>query len=261
MNEGLPTVIGLQAAKKPGAKSASGEYLNYEFGIAPIISDFKSLGSSFLQQEKILGQLARDSGKQVRRRFEFNIQPDQIVSSTETPNSQVFTNASNAWYSPAQGTGTLVRVVKKNTRRWFEGAFTYHLAESEGINKIVRRAQEAERLYGLSPDLADAWNLLPWSWLSDWALNTGDVIQNFVSASQFGLVMPYGYMMEETIVEYQYTLKGLSIPWAPSEVSLRYSDTIKKRVQASPFGFGVTWDGLNTFQKTILAALGISRLR
>lgn len=260
MREGLPSVVGLQAAKKPGAKGAAGEYLNWQFGIAPVISDFKDLAKSIQHQDKLLRQLRRDSGKLVRRRYKFDIAPE-LVSQTETPGATAYVGASNLWYSVPQGKGTLVREVKKTTRRWFEGAFTYHLADAEGFSKVARWAQEAERLYGLTPDVADVWNLLPWSWLSDWALNTGDVLQNVSSASQFGLVMPYGYMMETTIVEYSYTLSGLTIPWAPKTVKLRYTDTVKKRIQASPFGFGVTWDGLSVSQATILAALGITRLR
>jgi len=36
-------------------------------------------------------------------------------------------------------------------------------------------------------------------------------------------------------------------------------DVTKKRVQATPFGFGVEFDSLNLYQTSILAAIGVSR--
>jgi hypothetical protein len=35
--------------------------------------------------------------------------------------------------------------------------------------------------------------------------------------------------------------------------------TVKRRIRANPFGFGVTYDGLDAYQMSILAALGITR--
>jgi hypothetical protein len=39
------------------------------------------------------------------------------------------------------------------------------------------------------------------------------------------------------------------------------STTVKQRLPATPFGFGLTFDGLSTKQKAILTALGITRVR
>jgi len=40
--------------------------------------------------------------------------------------------------------------------------------------------------------------------------------------------------------------------------AIRLKET-KERVTASPFGFGLTWDGFTPYQMAILAALGVTR--
>jgi hypothetical protein len=75
-------------------------------------------------------------------------------------------------------------------------------------------------------------------------------------------------MMETTTVTDTFTasgpyssvgMAGLSQPYPyVAPVTLRV--TTKKRVAASPFGFGLTWDSLSSVQKAIVAALGITRV-
>lgn len=157
--------------------------------------------------------------------------------------------------------GITAKQIIVEQRQWFSGAFTYYLPDSDELGGLGRLALEADRLFGVVPDIADLWNLIPWSWLVDWFVNVGPVLQNLANYSKYGLVMPYGYMMEHTIVEYQYTFT----PSVKTDkivgggVNLVIVDETKKRVQASPFGFGVTWDGFNPGQLAILAALGLSR--
>jgi hypothetical protein len=73
--------------------------------------------------------------------------------------------------------------------------------------------------------------------------------------------MPYGYLMEHSIVRDTYfwdgptTLKADRI--VPSPITL-VSET-KLRRKANPYGFGLTWDELSSRQQSILAALGITR--
>jgi hypothetical protein len=128
---------------------------------------------------------------------------------------------------------------------------------------VGRIALLADRI-GLSPTPDTIWNLAPWSWAIDWFSNTGDVISNVTDFATQGLVMHYGYVMEHSIVErtYYQPISGYLIdrkPVAAGPLSL-VTET-KVRRQANPFGFGVSWEGLSTFQASILAALGISRRR
>jgi hypothetical protein len=71
--------------------------------------------------------------------------------------------------------------------------------------------------------------------------------------------MKYGYLMEHSFIEDQYYLKGPSgfkTPCSPTPVT--YVSETKKRIQASPFGFGINWSDLTSQQLAIAAALGIT---
>jgi hypothetical protein len=73
LREGIPKAVGAAALKNRFSdyRDIGGEYLNYQFGWAPIVSDLKSVASAISNSERILRQLERDSGKNVRRKFAF----------------------------------------------------------------------------------------------------------------------------------------------------------------------------------------------
>lgn len=113
-------------------------------------------------------------------------------------------------------------------------------------------------LYGVAPTPDVLWNLAPWSWAVDWFANIGDVIENASNALLYSQVLRYGYVMETTTVTDTYTLESPNFKGGSRFITSLETIT-KKRVKASPYGFGLTWDGFNTYQLSILAALGISR--
>lgn len=258
VRDGLPTITGMQALKDRRASSIGGEYLNIQFGIKPLISDIKDLATAMRTQDKVLRQLRRDSGRQVRRSYEFPMTRE--VVDTKVSNPGAISSSLSGFGTPPPGTTTRHIIVEK--RQWFSGAFTYYLPDSDELGGLARFAAEADKLFGVAPDIADLWNLIPWSWLVDWFVNVGPVLSNLVNYAKYGLVMPYGYMMEESIVKYQYTFSPSSSSSFPVKgTQLEIVDHTKQRVQASPFGFGVTWDGFSPGQVAILAALGLSRSR
>lgn len=126
----------------------------------------------------------------------------------------------------------------------------------------LKRA-EANKLLGtrLTPEVL--WNLAPWSWAADWITNTGDVLHNISMFAQDGLVLRYGYVMEETIIERTWTLHGVGFKSSPGPYN--FSSTLREihkvRRKATPFGFGVSEEAFTPRQYSILAALGMSRGR
>jgi hypothetical protein len=125
-----------------------------------------------------------------------------------------------------------------------------------GINDVH------DKLFGsaLTPDLM--WELTPWTWAIDWFSNAGDVLNNVTAFKLAGLVMRYGYIMEESIENRTYEMpstgySSLTGTLPPSS----YTKIVKRRRDANPFGFGLTWEGLSPTQLAITAALGITRLR
>lgn len=263
--DGIPALPGLQTwrDKTLSAKNGGNEYLNVQFGWAPLISDIKKFAQAASQSSKILRQLERDSGRQVRRRYEFPIErkaehAESGVLSGVSPNPSYMWGG-NAGSGSALG-GRFTEVVT-TTRRWFSGAFTYYLPTGgTAFDRVAKGFLEFEKLFGISPDPETIWNLTPWSWATDWALNTGSVLSNLTDAAQYGLVMPYGYIMEETSVEYNVRIEGVyDRAGYPVRCPTRMTHTVKRRHKASPFGFGLTWEGFDAYQLSILAALGITR--
>jgi len=76
-------------------------------------------------------------------------------------------------------------------------------------------------------------------------------------------VLAYGYMMEHTIVSDTYSMTGITdVNGNPVSIpNLTLVTETKVRQVANPYGFGVSWDGLTSFQGSILAALGLTKGR
>lgn len=261
--DGIPSLPGasLWESRVKAAVKAGDEFLNFAFGWSPLVRDVLKLSNAAKHADTVLAQYERDSGKMVRRRYYF-------PSTRETSETTVATNKSallamgNYGGNPGAPLGNVVRKVETVRKQWFSGAFTYYLPSDYDSRKgLAEKAALADKLLGTSITPETLWQLAPWSWAVDWFSNAGDVISNMSAFSANGLVMRYGYMMEHIIVTHTYTqsasghlnLKGVTVP------PLILVTEVKKRRPANPYGFGVSWDGLSTFQAAVLAALGITR--
>lgn len=244
------------------AKAAGSEYLSAVFGWLPLVGEMKSTAQSVRDGNHIMENYVNHSGTKIHREFEF---PPITSNSVETISENGYARINgNAWFGPGGFTlgQKVTRSTTSTTRRWFSGSFTYAASDSKSIANCIGLGSEAEKLFGLtlSPDVI--WNLTPWSWAADWFSNAGTVVSNVSSFGPGGLVMPYGYIMEETSIVDTYTMSGTGIKGLDGTVpphSINY--TIKKRQEANPFGFGLSWDGLSPSQLAVTAALGITRLR
>lgn len=254
LREGLPSLPGRALVKENlHPRSAGGEFLNYQFGIRPIIQDFQKYATAVRDSDRILKQLARDSGRNVRRRY--NFPPIMNRTVTTAPAYPVLSPNIH------DGQGILTTTVTDETETWFEGAYTYHLPPQGSFDRYV---SEANKLFGVRPTISTLWELSPWSWAADWFANTGDVLHNLSAFQNDSLVLRYGYLMQKTTqkVEYQWEGKFKATNLVGPDF-VRTSQTFtcqrKRRIRATPYGFGLQYDGLSTSQQAIIAALGISR--
>jgi len=268
LHDGIPTItLGILKemrgmSNRQRRRAIGDQYLNYEFGWKPFVNDIRSIANAVIHSHAVLRQFERDSGKLVRRRYEFP--PTEKVVST------VFSNGASPWLSPSSITltdgslpkGQVIRVDKTTQRQWFSGAFSYYIPSgTTARGSMARSVIGAKKTLGISLTPDSIWNLTPWSWAVDWFSNAGDVLKNLDAWILDNQVLWYGYMMEHTIVERTYTFVG---PTGYQSKHIRPDDIIlvseaKIRRKATPFGFGFNWDGLSSFQKTIIAALGLSR--
>lgn len=269
--EGLPSLPGIQALKGRTAlaKSAGSEYLNKEFGWDPLISDVRKILWVRNNEEKLIEQYSRGSGRKIHRRFTFPTERSTTTTSG-TGDSRMYPVLNPTCYVAPPKWSETETITKKV---WFEGCFTYYLPPAKaGGGNFQRERQLAEKLYGVGITPETVWNLVPWSWAVDWFTNAGDVIHNIGAFANNGLVMQYGYIMEETVHDLQTRVWDIrtkasehlvnpitgEMPQRMSCSSTARSIT-RKRYAATPYGFGLDFDGFSPFQLSILSALGLSR--
>jgi hypothetical protein len=264
--DGIPKITGaLMNEWRKGTKkahyAASEEYLNSEFGWKPLKNDIQNFMAAVVNANRAIAQYERDSGKIVRRRYDFEPEITRS-SSVSTGRSPYIELSSSTLYDTTKINQGAVLYTRETVRRkWFSGAFTYYVPSGyDSRNAMERQALKAAKVYGLELTPEVVWNILPWSWAADWVSNLGSVVSNFSDWATDGLVMRHGYMMEHCSTIDTYTFlgpTGFQSGGIVSPVSL-ITET-KNRVPASPFGFGIPWENFSPRQNAILLALGITR--
>lgn len=260
--DGLPSLPGLEAlmSKRRYNQKVGNENLNFEFAVKPFISDLQKFATAARDSEKILKQYKRDSGRNVRRSFEFPLVEQTTFTTPSYSSALPYGTQTSPALFDRSGVSYSVTTVKRR-RTWFKGCYTYYLDPGEtALGKAKRTSQLANKLLGvrITPELL--WELTPWSWAIDWQSNLGDVISNFSALQSDGLVLRYGYIMEENSVEVTHTVKGLKPKGGgPTAFSETYGRVRKRRIAATPYGFGFDIGGLTPRQWAILVSLGISK--
>lgn len=258
----LPTVVDPLAWKSAArdfkrlAEKGSSEYLNAQFGWVPFLNDIFDFTKVSLQAQKHITNYDMNSGKNIRR--------SRKILTTQSASTPIVYPGSGPVPTPATlaSTGTLTQTDVISQRVWFSGCFTYYLPPLDGsvISYYRRYSRYAQKLFGVGLDPHLLWQLAPWSWASDWFLNTGSVIRNWSAFSTQGLVMRYGYVMEEKTKWTTYSLDGYRMSSCSSPPLLDTRIEISRvRLRATPYGFGLNPASFTPFQNSIIAALGINR--
>lgn len=265
----LRDLPGLMFNKLDKFRNLGSNYLAYQFGWRPFLSDIRDWYESCVKLDSQIAQLMRDNGRWIRR--------GGVLYQNQSSDSNVIKFSGNICaacphvhpsYSLFEGQ-TSVEVVSEE-KAWFSGAFRYYIP---GLtSKKWGRLKAISKLWDLELGPEQVYNLLPFSWLVDWFTNVGDVIGNYSSQMEDNLTAKYAYIMlsRKTTKKVKTTgvarfMKNLATGgynW--SDQSSVYScgyDLIeenKNRAAASPFGFEFTFDTLSPYQISILSALGLS---
>jgi len=226
------------------AKAAGGEYLSYEFGWKPLVSDLQNFARTVDESARIWNAYKKGSGKKTRVGYHFpEVSDSQGYTGLHIPHPTYFTEGF------LEGTTVQYRTRKE----WFKGCFKYYIPEPLGFDgKMAAWHSQARKLLGvgLTPDTV--WNLNPWTWAADWFANTGDLMTNVSNMGQDGLVLQYGYMMSSEEVRTYTVARKNNATTIRNRITKR-----AKRISASPYGFGVTLSTLTARQLAIIAALGL----
>jgi len=245
----------------------SEEYINATFAWSPLVSDVLKICRAIVRSNDILTQYARDSGRQVRRRLEFD-EENQKLSEIVYPNSSLDQfvynsgrSASSLFASSSSSVGTLTNTDTLYTKYWFAGAWMYHLLEGDSVlEKMNFFAGLAKHLLGVKMDVDLMWEFTPWSWLADWFANIGDIISINSAIANDNLVLRYGYLMRDSIWKRTSKHTGVTFYSGPSgEISFVYQIYDKQRIRSTPYGFGLNTAAFSNQQWAILGALGLSR--
>jgi hypothetical protein len=266
IGEGLPKLIdtGLkdlaQLTHRQRRKAIGKQYLNYQFGWLPFISDLQSIANAIIHADSVLKQYERGSGRMTRRRYEFPIFEDTQTTTVQTGRSP-WGPGSGALLSSSPDRGKVVRTDYQYRKVWFSGAFTYYIPPPDSIrDEMARKVIFARKLLGLTLTPDALWNLAPWSWMVDWFFDSGSVLQNWSDWAIDNQVLLYGYVMEHSVHSYTYTYIGPTGFKSGGVVpDIKLVAETKLRRQATPYGFGVNLKTLSSRQIAILAALGLSR--
>lgn len=234
-------------------RKGSDEYLNYMFGWLPFVKDVKDGCKAVRDADKTMRQYQRDSGRNVRRKYKF---PDEKkVEITDLGVGYGAPTLDTYLYSSP---GKLTRTVTTTRKVWFRGCYTYYLPKEGTLANVEAHAA---KLFGLRITPHLLWQLAPWSWAADWLTNFGDVVKNMSAFANDGLVLRYGYMMETSTVKTEYALAGLTLYGGkPINLVQSFTTTVKRRIKATPYGFGFDPGTFTARQWSIIAALGINRI-
>lgn len=278
IREGIPSMVGSMATRAMTIRElfqqGGSEYLNIAFGWTPLVKDVIALAKAASQSRRIVEQFERDISRSIRRRYQFPVKSSVTSGRTEADSRYAFVSntpiggITTSYVSPWSTISQVTEENKTTTKSWFSGEFRWFFPDfAEGLKFFTDIEQKANVLLGTRLDPEVLWNLQPWSWLTDWFLNSGSFLHNVSAFGIDGLVMPYGYLMQTVENERQVHSDGVHAYFNPSgkkNVTGPYTNTQiysrKARIKATPFGFGLNPDlDFSPSQWAILGALGLSQ--
>lgn len=238
-------------------------YLNYQFGWKPFVSDLRKMHNLTMTIDAELDRLRRNNGRNLKR--------ERVLrDTTDVTESSVSIDRAFGYLYPypilniSSGLSTKTTVTVSKEKIWFEGLFRYWVPN---IGTLEWEARATRALFGAEVTPSLLWEVMPWSWLIDWFSNAGDVISNMSANAVDNLVSRYAYVMRHLSVS---TTETINTTWAGRTSAPIYQGgstssvmsslfESKARTVGTPYGFGLTFDGLSGYQQSILAALAISR--
>lgn len=228
-------------------------WLNTQFGWLPFLSDVRKLYRTYTSAERLYQQVKAENGRWVHR-------GGSVTGSISETVQQTYNNAGcypqmNVFYYSGSQTGVTKITRCEIERTWFDARFRYWVPN---VDSVIWKRNFVRQLYGLTLNPSVVWELTPWSWLIDWFSNVGHCISNVDNGWASNLVSAYAYVMTTRRTE----IRVDSEHWINNgcvKDSWTYGYVSKRRAQANPFGFGLTWSDLTPRQWSILGALGITR--
>lgn len=241
-------------SKRPNTRTASKAYLDWQFGVKPIINDIKNLLNAAENVDKRLRQLIRDNGKPVRRRMTITLSDSQPTNTRHTSYGVLGHILPTQFYDYVPYEDVTTKITESVTG---VARFRYHLPTDligrPNISRIKRK------LYGLDFNASNVYAVVPFSWLVDWFTNLGTIIASLSNGVADRLAADYFYIIYKR-EEITTKVSQGSILGQPVSCTSVHTRKWYERVEGTPFHPSITGTNLNNTQLAILGALGHSRL-
>jgi hypothetical protein len=274
-------------------RSLGGEYLNYVFAYRPLADDAAKIGVLIDTVNGLVDQWIKDSGTIVRRRRKV---PGVWQADNNRTLSYDYSSCTGLAWRPSvpssiaggldvqypgwnDGTTPSSKMslhglagCRVSSEITFSAGYEFDFrplylpsggSAADLLHNAALRADLTEIAFGLDPgSIAKAlYDATPFSWLLDWFVNIGDIIDNFRGLQSRGVQLLWGYITE-TVTRESYFEYALT--WKPSgDVFFRtngfFDQKSIRRIRATPFGFGTSFGSLSASQGAILAALAAAK--
>jgi hypothetical protein len=243
-------------------KKASNQFLNHQFGWLPFINDLRKFYHVYQNAASIKSRLTFENNRWIHRRATLLDDYQETLLASDV----------GMRVEPA---GDYVSILLDGTPRWevwerkasmitTSGVFKYYRPEFDATlpdyGSAFNTVQRQLTMYGARISPSNIYKAVPWTWLIDWFTDFGSVIDRAQDWALDSIVAKYLFLMRhetrEVILKQYMPFKSGG---ARTLEFRRLTDVKIRRESDSPYGFGLSWDGLSPRQLAILAALGISR--
>lgn len=241
-------------------KSLGDFHLALQFGWLALLRDCRNLYNAQQRMEKRLAWLLRHNGRPVRTRVDLmGSQVDNAPVSGEYYGN-LYPILVTQYYRRVP---THVEQTWTTDKVWASAQFRYWLPP--GPRGIVWRTKMKAALFGLNPSPSVVWNAMPWTWLSDWFVNVGGLLENLDVGVANRLAADYYYVMREICWHRRRDSVGHFKDNAGRDLTVSgsalYEKFRKTRLHGDPFGLNTNQASLSGMQLSILGALGLSKVR
>lgn len=271
--------IGRDFAVQSGAT-----YLGYQFGVAPTVSDVMKGAEAIVKADEKFGQFVRDSAMHVKRsssldllHFTDSLSQNELFSSFGSDPSRSVVRL--------PGGSRLGRVdylrpdpiavnidarvgysVSVKERLVAFATFEYFVGDPDGyLSRMDQYVAKAKKTLGSGLTASVLYEVAPWSWMIDWHLDIGGLLNYQQSVADYGTVARgAGFsLFRDTVASRSLSpIRPVNNPISGTGIlntaHVSYKVREHFRRSGSPYSMDLNWD-YGTFQWSILGALGLTK--
>lgn len=240
-------------------------YLEWIFGWRQLISDIRGLYQTSMGMDRTLRQLMRDAGKPVRRSIQLRTKSftDGNTGSWVNTYAAFEPNVINPIVWSGQPRTRRIRTVELGIR--YVGKFKYDMPASRKPGEPFWTDKSRLALFGIYPTPGLLWHVLPWSWLIDWFVGIGPVLDRISTTAVDNLQVQYEYATAKRTIVESYESEGVMLTQAGAKqlraVTRVTRHTLQRSGSSNQFAALFSGEGLSLNQLAIIAALGLSKTK